>query len=107
MGLRRHQRRAPPREYRTRPAERGHGGKGTFIFSPRLDPNRHEKRTIVQHNKIISARRNEHWGAMATPSEKLAQSLKVLRILQDRGAGAIRAADPSRVHRERLVETEN
>ncbi len=38
---------------------------------------------------------------MASPSEKLAQSLKVLRALQDRGA--IRAADLSRVHRERLV----
>ena len=40
---------------------------------------------------------------MATPSEKLAQSLKVLRTLQARGASAIRAADLSRVHRERLV----
>lgn len=41
---------------------------------------------------------------MATPSEKLAQSLEVLKDLQDRGVVAIRAADLTRVHRERLVK---
>jgi hypothetical protein len=41
---------------------------------------------------------------MATPSEKLAQSLGVLKELQDRGAVAIRAANLTRVHRERLVK---
>ena len=41
---------------------------------------------------------------MATPSEKLAQSLEVLGELQDRGIVAIRAADLSRVHRERLLK---
>lgn len=41
---------------------------------------------------------------MATPSEKLAQSLEVLKELQERGVLAIRAADLSRVHRERLVK---
>ncbi len=41
---------------------------------------------------------------MATPSEKLAQSLEVLKELQDRGVVAIRAADLTRVHRERLVK---
>ncbi len=41
---------------------------------------------------------------MATPSEKLAQSLEVLKELQEQGAFAIRAADLTRVHRERLVK---
>lgn len=41
---------------------------------------------------------------MATPSEKLAQSLEVLKELQDRGVAAVRAADLTRVHRERLVK---
>lgn len=41
---------------------------------------------------------------MATPSEKLAQSLEVLHELQARGTVAIRAADLSRVHRERLLK---
>ncbi|MBI2988669.1 MAG: cell filamentation protein Fic, partial [Deltaproteobacteria bacterium] len=41
---------------------------------------------------------------MATPQEKLAESLEVLRVLQDRGVVAIRAADLKRVHRERLFK---
>jgi len=41
---------------------------------------------------------------MATPSKKLAQSLEVLKDLQDKDKGAIRSADLSRVHRERLVK---
>lgn len=41
---------------------------------------------------------------MAAPSEKLAQSLEILRRLQSAsGAAAIRARDLSRAHRERLV----
>jgi len=41
---------------------------------------------------------------MATPSEKLAQSLEVLHKLQNEsGVGAIRSRDLSRTHRERLV----
>src|ERR1700722_2849387 len=41
---------------------------------------------------------------MATPPEKLAQSLEILRALQTQeGAGAIRARDLSRTHRERLL----
>jgi len=40
---------------------------------------------------------------MATPSEKLAQSLEVLEKLQlSRAGAAIRAKDLSRTHRERL-----
>lgn len=41
---------------------------------------------------------------MATPQEKLVDSLKVLTALQDKGTVAIRAADLSRTHRERLVK---
>ena len=41
---------------------------------------------------------------MATPQEKLAESLDALRKLQDRGVVAIRAADLSRAHRERLLK---
>ncbi len=41
---------------------------------------------------------------MASPQEKLAQSLQVLRVLQERGAIAVRSADLSRTHRERLVK---
>lgn len=41
---------------------------------------------------------------MATPSEKLAQSLETLRALQNRGVVAIRSADLTRIHRERLLK---
>lgn len=40
---------------------------------------------------------------MATPADKLAQSLAALKSLQDARAGAIRATDLTRVHRERLL----
>ncbi len=40
---------------------------------------------------------------MATPSEKLAQSLEALHRLQHAGQAAIRAGDLSRTHRERLM----
>lgn len=41
---------------------------------------------------------------MATPADKLAQSLAALKALQDAKAVAIRATDLTRVHRERLLE---
>ena len=42
---------------------------------------------------------------MATPSEKLAESLEVLHKLQNaNGAAAIRARDLTRTHRERLLK---
>ncbi len=41
---------------------------------------------------------------MATPADKLAQSLDALKTLQDAKAVAIRASDLSRVHRERLLK---
>lgn len=41
---------------------------------------------------------------MATPADKLAQSLAALKALQDAKAVAIRATDLTRVHRERLLK---
>lgn len=41
---------------------------------------------------------------MAAPSEKLADSLEMLNKLQERGVIAIRSADLSRTHRERLLK---
>ncbi len=41
---------------------------------------------------------------MATPQEKLAESLETLSKLQERGVVAIRTADLSRSHRERLLK---
>src|SRR5687768_3817386 len=40
---------------------------------------------------------------MATPQEKLAESLEVLHELQRRGTVAIRSSDLSRTHRQRLL----
>ncbi|MEI6459258.1 MAG: Fic family protein [Pseudomonadota bacterium] len=41
---------------------------------------------------------------MATPADKLAESLAVLKDLQDAGRVALRASDMTRTHRERLVK---
>ncbi len=41
---------------------------------------------------------------MASPHEKLAESLEALRALQDRGVVAVRSGDLTRTHRERLVK---
>ncbi|MFT5249540.1 MAG: fido (protein-threonine AMPylation protein) [bacterium] len=41
---------------------------------------------------------------MATPGEKLAESLEKLKRLQDNGIVGIKASDLSRVHRERLLD---
>lgn len=41
---------------------------------------------------------------MATPQEKLAESLEALKELQERGVVAIRAAELKRAHRERLLK---
>ncbi|MFC1719652.1 Fic family protein [Pseudomonadota bacterium] len=40
---------------------------------------------------------------MATPQEKLAESLQVLKELQERGVIAVKSRDLSRTHRERLI----
>jgi hypothetical protein len=41
---------------------------------------------------------------MVSPHKKLAESLEVLRALQERGGVAVRSADLTRTHRERLVK---
>ncbi len=41
---------------------------------------------------------------MASPHEKLAESLEILRALQERGVVAVRSADLTRTHRERLIK---
>lgn len=41
---------------------------------------------------------------MATPGEKLAESLEKLKIIQDQELVAIKASDLTRVHRERLIK---
>ena len=41
---------------------------------------------------------------MASPHEKLAESLEVLRALQERGVAAVRSGDLTRTHRERLIK---
>ena len=41
---------------------------------------------------------------MATPNEKLAESLGALKALQELGRRVFRSDDFSRVHRERLVQ---
>jgi hypothetical protein len=41
---------------------------------------------------------------MASPHEKLAESLEALRALQDRGVVAVRSGDLTRTHRERLIK---
>ena len=40
---------------------------------------------------------------MASPSEKLAQSLEILHGLQNANGAAMRAKDMTRTHRERLL----
>ena len=41
---------------------------------------------------------------MASPHEKLAESLEALKVLQERGVVAVRSGDLTRTHRERLVK---
>lgn len=43
---------------------------------------------------------------MASPSDNLANSLSLLKALQDKGKAAIRASDLTRIHRERLVKND-
>ena len=41
---------------------------------------------------------------MSTPGEKLAESLEMLKVLQDNGIVGIKTSDLTRVHRQRLLE---
>jgi len=75
----------------------------------------HNALTLIQHNRLAKTQRDglvyarhikrvEGQTVMASPSEKLAQSLEVLHRLQNaNGTGAIRARDMTRTHRERLL----
>ena len=65
----------------------------------------------MQHNILVSKHHNKlvlpylGWEfSMPSPSEKLAESLDVLRELQQGNRRVFRSDDLSRVHRERLVE---
>ena len=40
---------------------------------------------------------------MATPAEKLAEALKVLQTIQDKGVVAIKSDDLSRTNKDRLI----
>ena len=74
----------------------------------------HDNRILIQlnnsilihlDNRILAQRNNRIIALkMATPGEKLAESLEVLKKLQDKGIVAINTSGLSRVHRERLVE---
>jgi hypothetical protein len=44
---------------------------------------------------------------MATPQDKLSESLAVLKKLQDKGIVAIQKKNMTRTHRERLVKTDS
>jgi hypothetical protein len=66
---------------------------------------RHNKLIGVQRKKLMQARQKKLTRPpLSTPSEKLAESLKVFAKLQHQHAGAIRASDLSRTHRERLLK---
>ena len=57
---------------------------------------------VPLHGNLILAQHNQ--GKMATPSEKLAESLEAIQVLQDQGIMAIKTSELSRVHRERLLK---
>ena len=67
----------------------------------------HNNRIIAQHdNRIITQRNNRvliH-NTMATPGQKLAESLEKLKKLQDSGIVAIKTSQLSRLDRERLLK---
>lgn len=59
----------------------------------------------IQHEKLMNPRQDKRKKARRSPpSEKLAESLQLLRGLQDRGLVAIRSGELSRTHRERLIK---
>lgn len=62
----------------------------------------HNMLVYARHGMLVLNRSDK--GHMATPNEKLAESLSVLKALQESGRRVFRSDDFSRVHRERLVE---
>src|SRR6184192_3659375 len=63
---------------------------------------RHHRLVLTRHNKLVTI--YEDGGPMPSPNEKLAESLDVLKALQEGNRRVFRSDDLSRVHRERLVE---
>lgn len=61
---------------------------------------------MVKHNNLIRNKQiyQDIDTVMSTPSEKLAQSLEVLKSIQERGIIAIRSTYMTRTHRERLLK---
>src|SRR6266849_1695329 len=57
---------------------------------------------FARNDKLVMERLRR--GSMAAPNEKLAESLDVLKALQEGGRRVFRFDDLSRVHRQRLVE---
>ncbi len=77
----------------------------------KLDIAQHNKLDIAHHDKLVYSRDINRMSnkathkTMATPSQKLAQSLEVLNELQEKnGNGAIQTKDITRTHRERLLD---
>ena len=67
----------------------------------------HELIIIAQHRLItIELRQSieKIQKQMATPGEKLAESLEMLKVLQDNGIVGIKTSDLTRVHRQRLLQ---
>jgi len=60
--------------------------------------------TALKAKICTTQKANERTRAMANPHEKLAESLEVLRALQERGIVAVRSGGLTRTHRERLVK---
>jgi len=67
-------------------------------YSTAAKPNYRTERKSDLYNPLLNRI------TMATPSEKLAESLEALKELQDKGIMAIKASELSRVHRERLLK---
>ena len=72
---------------------------------------RHNLLVMVQHDMLVLIRqktlasvRNGQSSSMATPNEKLAESLAVLQDLQKGGRRVFKSDELSRTHRERLVQ---
>jgi len=59
---------------------------------------------MVQRNTLATGIPVRVEQAMASPSEKLAESLAALKKLQDHGITAIRSDQLTRTHRERLLK---
>ena len=62
---------------------------------------RYSTKPYERRNRIL----RERVRAMASPKQKLAESLEALHKLQQRGVVAIRSADLSRTDRERLIDS--